>query len=140
MTQSKVVFLAIVSTLISLTPRISETTFDTTPETIIAMAGPELAEIENLLVVWREQHIELGSREGVNHVLIFENKGDVVGVSNPHPHCQIYATNFVFKTIENEARVSQRHLTETGRALFQDILEAEHRMLATSKLDKTASG
>src|SRR5262249_47783348 len=38
---------------------------------------------------------------------------------------QIYATNFVFKTIETEARVSQRHLAETGRILFQDILQAE---------------
>ena len=57
--------------------------------------------------------------------MIFENKGDVVGVSNPHPHCQIYATNFIFKTIETEARVSQKHLADTGRMLFQDILEAE---------------
>ena len=39
-------------------------------------------------------------------MLIFENKGEVVGVSNPHPHGQIYATNFVFKTIETEARAS----------------------------------
>ena len=36
-----------------------------------------------------------------------------------------YATNFVFKTIETEARVSQRHWQETGRVLFQDILAAE---------------
>jgi UDPglucose--hexose-1-phosphate uridylyltransferase len=62
----------------------------------------------------------------VEHVLIFENKGDVVGVSNPHPHCQIYATNFIFKTIDIEARVSRRHYQETGRLLFQDILKAEH--------------
>jgi UDPglucose--hexose-1-phosphate uridylyltransferase len=58
-------------------------------------------------------------------VLIFENKGEVVGVSNPHPHCQIYATNFVFKTIETEARASRRHLAETGRILFQEIIAAE---------------
>jgi UDPglucose--hexose-1-phosphate uridylyltransferase len=58
-------------------------------------------------------------------VLIFENKGEVVGVSNPHPHCQIYATNFVFKTIETEARVSQSYLAETGRTLFQDIIATE---------------
>ncbi|HVF28299.1 MAG TPA: galactose-1-phosphate uridylyltransferase, partial [Pyrinomonadaceae bacterium] len=44
----------------------------------------------------------------------------------PHPHCQIYATNFVFKTIETEARVSQQHLATTGRIIFQDIIEAEH--------------
>ena len=38
----------------------------------------------------------------------FENKGDVVGVSNPHPHGQIYATGFVWKTIETElARVGR---------------------------------
>ena len=59
-------------------------------------------------------------------MLIFENKGEVVGVSNPHPHGQIYATNFVFKHIETEVRrVSARHKAETGRVLFQDILDAE---------------
>jgi UDPglucose--hexose-1-phosphate uridylyltransferase len=78
-----------------------------------------------LLRVWQEQYVDLGSRDEINHVLFFENKGEVVGVSNPHPHCQIYATNFVFKFIEAEARASQRHLRETGRVLFQDILRAE---------------
>src|SRR5207249_2811607 len=58
-------------------------------------------------------------------VFVFENKGDVVGVSNPHPHCQIYATNFVFKTIELEAEAQAAHLAEHGRPLFQDILAAE---------------
>lgn len=95
------------------------------PRHDMTLAELELSEIENLLTAWRDQYSELAARPEVNHVLIFENKGEVVGVSNPHPHCQIYATNFVFKTIENEARVSQRHLEETGRVLFQDILDAE---------------
>jgi UDPglucose--hexose-1-phosphate uridylyltransferase len=82
-------------------------------------------EIESLLAAWRDQYIELGSRRDVNHVLIFENKGEVVGVSNPHPHCQIYATNFVFKTIETELRASRTHYQETGRVLFQDIIKTE---------------
>ena len=56
---------------------------------------------------------------------MFENKGEVVGVSNPHPHCQIYATNFVFKTIENEAAVSKRYWEEHGRALMEDIIATE---------------
>jgi UDPglucose--hexose-1-phosphate uridylyltransferase len=96
------------------------------PRHNLTLAELEVAEIENLLAVWQQQYVELGNREGINHVLLFENKGDVVGVSNPHPHCQIYATNFVFKTIETEVRVSQKHLEETGRVLFRDILEAEH--------------
>jgi UDPglucose--hexose-1-phosphate uridylyltransferase len=75
--------------------------------------------------VWQEQYRELGYREGVSHVLIFENKGEAVGVSNPHPHCQIYATNFVFKHIETEARVSREHFWNTGHSLLQDILNAE---------------
>ena len=95
------------------------------PHHSLTLAELEPPEVEELLAVWQEQYRELGSRPEVKHVLIFENKGEAVGVSNPHPHCQIYATNFVFKYIETEARVSQRHLEETGRILFQDILTAE---------------
>ncbi len=68
---------------------------------------------------------ELAARPEVAHVLIFENKGEAVGVSNPHPHCQIYATNFVFKFIETETRAGERYLADTGRVLFQDVLKAE---------------
>lgn len=91
----------------------------------LTLAELETDEVAKLLHVWQEQYRELGNRAEVKHVLIFENKGEAVGLSNPHPHCQIYATNFVFKTIETEARVSQRHLSDTGRFLFQDITAAE---------------
>ncbi|HUF47283.1 MAG TPA: galactose-1-phosphate uridylyltransferase, partial [Vicinamibacterales bacterium] len=62
---------------------------------------------------------------GVRYVHAFENKGDVVGVSNPHPHGQLYATNFVFKTIEIELAASVRHVTATGRGLVTDLVAAE---------------
>lgn len=91
------------------------------------LAELSLHEIQTLLRVWQEQYRELGARAEVAHVLIFENKGEVVGVSNPHPHCQIYATNFVFKNIETEVRAGERHLGQTGRILFQDILAAERQ-------------
>ena len=58
---------------------------------------------------------ELATHPDVTFVLIFENKGEVVGVSNPHPHCQIYATNFTFKYIETELAAGRRHLEDTGR-------------------------
>src|SRR5688572_15513474 len=74
------------------------------PKHNLTLAELELSEIETLLIAWRDQYEELGARSEVNHVLTFENKGEVVGVSNPHPHCQLYATNFVFKTIDNEAK------------------------------------
>jgi UDPglucose--hexose-1-phosphate uridylyltransferase len=95
------------------------------PKHNLTLAELSIPDIEKLLMAWRTQYEELGARPEVRHVLIFENKGEVVGVSNPHPHCQIYATNFIFKTIENEAAVTRRHFQETRRVLFQDVLKAE---------------
>jgi UDPglucose--hexose-1-phosphate uridylyltransferase len=95
------------------------------PKHNLSLAEIDLAGVEKLLQVWQGQYVDLGNRPEVSHVLIFENKGEVVGVSNPHPHCQIYATNFVFRTMEIEAAASRRHFAETGRILFQDILAAE---------------
>ncbi len=96
-----------------------------TPRHDLALAELTLPEVVALIRAWREQYIDLGSREEIAHVLIFENKGEVVGVSNPHPHCQIYATNFVFKTIENEAAICRRHWERYRRVLFQEIIATE---------------
>ncbi len=84
-----------------------------------------LKETENLVGLWREQYLDLSAQPGIEHVLIFENRGEVVGVSNPHPHGQIYATNFVFKILETELMACREHHRATGRFLFQEILEAE---------------
>ena len=62
------------------------------------------AAIAEVVDVWRGQTRELGARPEVRQVLCFENKGDVVGVSNPHPHGQIYATSFTWKTFDDRAR------------------------------------
>jgi UDPglucose--hexose-1-phosphate uridylyltransferase len=84
-------------------------------------------QIQLLLMCWQEQYRELGDRPEVEHVLIFENKGQVVGVSNPHPHCQIYATNFVFKTMAVEVDVCQRYWRENRRVMFDDIIASEQK-------------
>lgn len=95
------------------------------PKHNLTLAELPESEIAGLLGVWQGQYRELAARPEVNHVLIFENKGEVVGVSNPHPHCQLYATNFVFRTIEVEVNAARRHYAATGRALFADVIEAE---------------
>jgi len=94
---------------------------DATLATLPARAVREVVE------VWRRETRDLGKRPEVKHVLCFENKGEVVGVSNPHPHGQVYATNFVFKTIEIELSAAVRHELETGRGLFADIICAEQK-------------
>src|SRR5262245_53193285 len=107
-----------------------------TPRHGLRLAQLPDSEVLGRRVALQMQYRELSARDDVRHVLVFENKGEVVGVSNPHPHCQIYATNFVFKTIEIEAEASSAYLSERGRVLFQEVIAAEEsdgrRMLSAN--------
>ncbi len=96
-----------------------------TPRHDLTLAELPESEVVALLETLQDQYRDLGRRPGIAHVLVFENKGEVVGVSNPHPHCQIYATNFVFRTIELEAEAQELHFAEHKRPLFQDIIASE---------------
>jgi UDPglucose--hexose-1-phosphate uridylyltransferase len=98
-----------------------------TPRHDLTLAELPLTQFVSLLATLQEQYRELSGRRDVEHVLMFENKGEAVGVSNPHPHCQIYATNFVFKTIEIELDASASHWNQHGRSLFGDIIAAEEQ-------------
>jgi UDPglucose--hexose-1-phosphate uridylyltransferase len=95
------------------------------PRHDLSLARMDVGAVDAVLECWQQQYVELGARPGVAHVLIFENKGEVVGVSNPHPHGQVYATAFVFKTIETEVAVCREHLARRGRPLWEEIVETE---------------
>jgi len=97
------------------------------PRHDLTLAEMPPAAIAEVVAVWRTQTRELGARPEVRQVLCFENKGEIVGVSNPHPHGQIYATSFVWKTFEIEHAASERHLRDTGRGLMADIIRAEQQ-------------
>jgi len=86
------------------------------PRHDVTLAELDVDGVDALLQTWQQQMRELAT-----------HPDEVVGVSNPHPHCQIYATNFTFKYIETEVAIGRRHLEETGRFLFQDILAAEQQ-------------
>ncbi len=62
-------------------------------EDSFATLAPERAEA--LMWVWRQRYEELGAREDVEYVLIFENRGVEVGVTLHHPHGQIYGYPFL---------------------------------------------
>ena len=91
----------------------------------LSLAELSIARTLELLEVWSVQTAELMSFDQVNNVFIFENRGEVVGVSNPHPHCQIYATGFVMKTIEQEVATCARYMEKNQRKLFDDLVAAE---------------
>ena len=89
----------------------------------------QLGDDELLAVVdtWAEETRKLGSLPGVRHVFPFENRGEVVGVSNPHPHGQIFALDFVPETIGNEIAAFEAYRDETGSNLFDELVAAERR-------------
>jgi UDPglucose--hexose-1-phosphate uridylyltransferase len=82
-------------------------------------------EIRRLVEVWADRYQELGSLDYVKYVLVFENRGEEIGVTLTHPHGQIYAFPYVPPIVQRELDSSQRHRARTGRCLFCDILAEE---------------
>jgi UDPglucose--hexose-1-phosphate uridylyltransferase len=65
------------------------------PDHSLTLAGMEVADIVRVVEAWTAEFVELGSRPELRHVQIFENRGAMMGASNPHPHGQIWATEHI---------------------------------------------
>ena len=91
---------------------------------------PELekTQLQQVVERWIEEFNELGSREEINYVLVFENKGEIMGCSNPHPHGQIYAYGSVPREPAREAIQFRKYYSEHGRTLLQDYLKLELKL------------
>jgi UDPglucose--hexose-1-phosphate uridylyltransferase len=91
---------------------------------------PEMAveDILKIVNVWANQIVELGAK--YRWVQIFENKGAVMGCSNPHPHGQIWAGNFIPRLVTPELATQKDYLAKKGKPLLLDYAEAElkHRV------------
>ncbi|WP_116134027.1 UDP-glucose--hexose-1-phosphate uridylyltransferase [Tropicimonas sp. IMCC34043] len=86
-----------------------------------------LGSIRLIVDTWAAQVEELGAR--YDWVAVFENKGAVMGCSQPHPHGQVWASNFLPNEVAREDACQARHMQETGRVLLLDyaLAEAEKR-------------
>lgn len=83
------------------------------------------AEVEQVVHTWSEQTRELGSLDFINYVQVFENKGAVMGASNPHPHSQIWAVSYLPVEPAKELAAQQNYLQKHGGCLLCDALAAE---------------
>lgn len=88
---------------------------------------PELSDshMNKLVDLWCERFRALSEDEKIKYVFIFENRGEAVGVTMPHPHGQIYGYPVVPKKIELELQSSSAYYAENSRCLFCDMLKAE---------------
>ncbi len=82
-------------------------------------------EIEPVIDVWANETIEIGAREDIGYVQIFENKGAVMGCSNPHPHGQIWATRHIPNLPATEDKFQQEYMGKKGSCLLCDYLKLE---------------
>lgn len=84
-----------------------------------------LPHVRKLVDLWCERHNIISADEKIKYVFIFENRGDVVGVTMPHPHGQIYGYPFIPKKLELECASMKKHKKETGKCLICDMMETE---------------
>lgn len=98
-----------------------------TPEHDTTLTYLPVDHIVKLARLWKRRFEELAEREEIQYVFEFENKGDVIGVTMPHPHGQIYAFPFIPPKIQTELDSARMHWEQTGRCLFCDIMEEERR-------------
>jgi UDPglucose--hexose-1-phosphate uridylyltransferase len=82
-------------------------------------------EIRTVLNLWVEQYRELGRIPWINHVQIFENRGAIMGASNPHPHCQIWANATLPNQAEKERLAQLEYRERRGSCLLCDYLALE---------------
>ena len=88
---------------------------------------PELSqsEVEAVIGTWTDQTRELGQRDFINYVQVFENKGALMGCSNPHPHSQVWATRHLPNEPAKEMAAQNRHWLQHQRCLLCDYLAEE---------------
>ncbi len=95
------------------------------PRHDLTLATMEVDAIARVVDLWAEQETELGERDGMQYVQIFENRGAMMGASNPHPHGQIWATEHIPDEPALELAAQRSYLKEHGRALLPAYLEME---------------
>jgi len=85
----------------------------------------EIDDIKKVVDVWQQQYEDLGSENYINHVQIFENKGSVMGCSNPHPHGQIWAQSSIPSTVLRTQQNLSKYFEKNGKSLLEDYVKEE---------------
>ncbi|MCF8396451.1 MAG: UDP-glucose--hexose-1-phosphate uridylyltransferase, partial [Melioribacteraceae bacterium] len=93
------------------------------PKHDLTLPELEMDEIEDVIDLWIDQYDELS--KDYLWVQIFENKGEIMGCSNPHPHGQIWASNKLPNEAVKEDNYQKKYYAEKGSVLLIDYLASE---------------
>jgi UDPglucose--hexose-1-phosphate uridylyltransferase len=97
------------------------------PDHSLTLSRMEVPAIRHVVDTWTEQYLELGAIDVINSVQIFENRGEMMGASNPHPHCQIWASESITNELARENSAQLGYSNDRGSCLLCDYLAIEHQ-------------
>jgi UDPglucose--hexose-1-phosphate uridylyltransferase len=95
------------------------------PDHSLTLAQMEQEDIVKVVEIWKKEYRELGDMEYINYVQIFENKGEIMGCSNPHPHGQIWSQRSVPTEILKKTKHFNDYYSEKDKSLLEAYLEQE---------------
>lgn len=95
------------------------------PRHDLSLPDLSVEEIRAVVDLWTAEYARLGADPEIGHVQIFENKGEMMGCSNPHPHGQIWSQSSVPLAAAREGERQAEHFARTGRTLLADYLALE---------------
>ena len=103
------------------------------PDHSLTLARMTRDEIRPVVDAWTREYEELGGLGWIKYVQIFENRGAMMGASNPHPHGQIWSTGFVPDEPAAETKAQREHLSLTGCCLLCEYLVAEQAVAPSAQ-------
>ncbi len=95
------------------------------PNHSLTLPVMEIEEIAMVIKLWQEEYVSLGDKKDINYVQIFENKGAVMGCSNPHPHGQIWAQRSIPEEIVKKTRQQKEYWDNNKKSLLGSYLNQE---------------
>jgi len=98
------------------------------PRHDLTLPEMEEADIRKVVDVWVEEYLSLGANPWINYVQIFENKGAMMGCSNPHPHGQIWANETMPVEPSKEQVSLDAYREERGGCLLCDYVALEEKL------------
>jgi UDPglucose--hexose-1-phosphate uridylyltransferase len=97
------------------------------PRHDLSLPELQLNEVETVVRAWTEQTRQLGNLDFTAYVQVFENKGAMMGASNPHPHSQVWAANHVPNEPGKELYAQSEYASQSNSCLLCDVLAAERK-------------
>ena len=97
------------------------------PRHNLTMANMEVADLRKVVDEWVRQYLDLGGRDLIHYVQIFENRGKMMGASNPHPHCQIWSNCSIPNEVVKEQVAQKAWRNERGACLLCEYGDLERK-------------